>query len=502
MALHPSGSPEEVDLIVIETKELTCVIKGSAAHPQYNKLRKHLSFSIEDVMQFNYRAENLIEIEVYNALTEELEPYRNQSLLPVFFENGRYEIVIIPKGSELLSFYHEFPKFRDAIKRISRSNILTGILHFQNEVGLSSFEIQGEGQEVLLSVVFEVFPTKLDYKKDYKALLNEVNEEVYNLAYHFIKRTYLQGSALIYKDPSLTEFYRLIDMHFKQYMRSIEQIERLSHQQLIKNYKEVRGDRLKQQDSMTKAYLRKNANKFIDVPNGISINDRSIMPQKGLLIQKEHTSNTNENRYVKWTMNRMLTRLKDLRRKIEKSFKKGYGSADDKLVDKLDTMIGWLERRVRNKFWRSIENLDRSIMSLVLQMAPGYRNVLQIYTTISKSIVLTGEVYKMSVKDIATLYEYWTFLKLGSILSQKCNRVSQNIVVFNASGLFVRLDKAQTAEQRFQHPVTKEEITLKYQYDTTNNRLPTVQQKPDTMLSIGKKEEPISINIYSMRNIG
>ena len=57
---------------------------------------------------------------------------------------------------------------------------------------------------MLLTVVLEIFPTKLDYKKDYKALLDGVNEEIYNLAYHFIKRTYLQGSAKIYKEPSLS----------------------------------------------------------------------------------------------------------------------------------------------------------------------------------------------------------------------------------------------------------------------------------------------------------
>jgi len=488
MVSRLSGSPKEKELVVIKTAELTCIIKGSAAHPQYNKLREHMSFKVEDAMQFNCRAENLEEVQVYNVLTGQQENFSDQPLLPVFFENGRYEVIILPEPEieEQITFYHEFPAFKEAIKKLSRSDVLTGTLHFQNEVGLTSFEIRGDRQRVLLTVVLEVFPTKLDYKKDYKALLDEVNEEIYNLAYHFIKRTYLQGSAKIYKEPSLTEFYRLIDLHFEQYTQAIERIEKFSHQQLIKKYVEVRGDQLRKQDSRTLIYLRKNSGKFVDTPNGITIHGRTVMPTKGLLMKKEHSSDTLENRYVKWTMLRMATRLKDLMRVIVKSYAKGYGNEDYELVNKLETMIEWVEKRERSTFWRAIGKLNRSVMSLVLQMAPGYRNVLQVYTTISKSIILQGEIYKMSVKDIATLYEYWTFLKLGRLLEKKCKQVSQNIISINSDGLFVSLDTSRTAERKYVHPVTGEEITLRYQFDTSNNRVPTVQQKPDSMLSIGK----------------
>lgn len=486
MDLPHSGSPKEKELVVIETTELTCIIKGSSAHPQYNKLREHMTFKVEDAMQFQCRAENLESLQIHNVLTDGLVSYQNQKFLPIFFENGRYEIIIIPKTDENLTFYHEFPEFRESVNKISRGNLLTGILHFRNEVGLTSFEIIGEDQRVLLTIVLEIYPTKLDYKLDYKALLDEVNEEIYNLAYHFIKRTYLQGSAKIYKEPSLAEFYRLIELHFSQYLRAIERIEKNSHQQLVKHYTEVRGDQLRVQDSRSLSYLRKNAGRFVEVQNGISIHGRNVMPTKGLLVKKEHTVDTHENRYVKWTMLRIVTRLKDLKRVIESAYSKGYGKVNNDVLGKLTTMIEWVEKREKNIFWRKVGMLDRSVMSLVLQMAPNYRTVLQVYTTISKSIVLQGEIYKMSIKDIATLYEYWTFLKLGRLLDEKCTPISQDIVQVNSNGLFINLNKSKTAERKYIHPVTHEEIILKYQYDTTSNRVPTVQQKPDSMLSIGK----------------
>ncbi|WP_432362385.1 DUF2357 domain-containing protein [Sporosarcina sp. UB5] len=487
MASRLSGSPKDRELVVIETTELTCVIKGPAEHPQYGKLRGYNSLKVEDYMKFQCRAENIITIQIYDVITEELKLYSGQEFIPVFFENGQYEVIIIPKTEDELTFYHEYPQFREAITKVSRVNLLTGILHFRNEVGLTSFEILDSRNRRLVDVMLEIFPAKLDYKKDYKALLNEVSEEIYNLAYHFIKRTYLQGSAKIYKDPSLTEFYRLMQLHYEQYIRAVDRIEIVSHHQLQKHYIEVRGSQLRKPDQRTLAYLRRNSSKFVDVPNGIPIGDRTVMPSKGLLLKKEHTADTHENRYVKWTMARIITRLKELKRVIEGAYTWGYSKLDNELIGMLDQMISGIEKRQKNMFWRTIGKLDRSIISLVLQMAPGYREVLVVYTTISKSIILQGEIYKMSVKDIATLYEYWTFLKLGQLLAEKCVQVSQDVVKVNTEGLFVNLDKSRTAERKYIHPVTGEEITLKYQYDTSSNRVPTVQQKPDSMLSIGKK---------------
>ena len=107
--------------------------------------------------------------------------------------------------------------------------------------------------------------------------------------------------------------------------------------------------------------------------------------------------------------------------------------------------------------------------------------------TVSKGLALQGKMYQMSVKDVATLYEYWTFLKLGQILSKKYDLVSQDIVKVNRDGLFINLDSNRKAERIFQHPVTKEKIILTYQKYEGN--LPTLSQKPDMMLSIQKKSK-------------
>lgn len=258
MVSLPSGSRKPVELLSIEMDKISLVIKGKLDYS------RHIAQSEDTFMQFFYEGTGINEIEIYDATAKKLVPYDGQSLYPIFFENGMYEVVIIPKNDVKPTFYHEYAPFREAISKLSRTNILTGNLHFQNEVGFSEFEIL-EGKECLLRVRIEVFPTKLDYKKDYTNILSEVNEEIYNLAYHFIKRTHLRGSAELFKDPSPTEFYRLIEKHFIEYERALAHIEKRPHHQLITTYEEVRGDRLRKQDSHSRAYLRKNAHKMVDV---------------------------------------------------------------------------------------------------------------------------------------------------------------------------------------------------------------------------------------------
>ncbi len=124
---------------------------------------------------------------------------------------------------------------------LGTSYILMGNLQFQNEVGLSTFEIQDE-RETLLQVTIEVFPSKLDYKRDYQKLLEEVNDEIYNLAYHFLKKTYLGAQIKLDGQPSLAEFYRLITVHFQTFLKAIERIERQPHHKLVKTHEKARGD--------------------------------------------------------------------------------------------------------------------------------------------------------------------------------------------------------------------------------------------------------------------
>ena len=489
MVLRPSGSENFItELVVIETSELTLYIKGSPYHERYESLRQYRQKAegSHERMTFKCSGIRLESIDIFDVREGRLVPKNEHP--PIFFENGVYELIVESKKNRKLIFDHEYQGLRKAVRPVGKNgHILSGNLTFTNEVGFSTFTIKDEYQ-TLLEVTMEIFPSKLDYKEDYQKLLEEVNEEIYNLAYHFLRKTFLGASPKMASDPSLTEFYRLLKGYFSQFFQAIERIVRQPHHQLITEYRYVRGDQIKKLDAFARRQIQKKVALFEEVPHGIDVNHREFLPRKGWTVKKDLSFDTLENRFVKWMICRLIDKTVDLYKKI--TDKKGpyEKKPDHQLLAMVSGMRMQLENQLRKPFWRDIGKLDRTIMSLVLQMKPGYREAYKIFLIISRGLALHGQLFKMSVKDVATLYEYWTYLKMGQILSKKYRSVDQDIVKVRRDGLYVDLDQSKSAKRIFKHPVTGETITLEFQAGA--GKLPTVPQKPDIMLRVEKKGQP------------
>jgi uncharacterized protein len=368
----PSGFRDDVELVKIEVTDFSLVIKGKPYHNLYEGLRQYRKLNRHDVMKFSAIGDSLETVQVYNIDLDQLT--FEQQVRPIFFENGIYQVIIVSKKRQELEFYHEHPKLRQAISNSDLGGIpvLMGNLQFQNEVGYSTFEIRDKGK-TLLEVTLEIFPSKLDYRNDYERLLREVNDEIYNLAFHFIRKTYLGANIKLDGNPSQAEFYRLMTKHFQQFIQAINRIERQPHHTLDTRYVRARGDQLGKIDNYIRKYLQRRT-QFVDVEHGINIHGKTIMPREGVKAKKELVYDTIENRYVKWMIQRLGDKVADLILTLENPNKRWKIEPDKELIDRLVKMKDALQSRVKSHFWKNIGRLDRSIMSLVLQMAPGYRD--------------------------------------------------------------------------------------------------------------------------------
>ncbi|WP_077615742.1 restriction endonuclease-like protein [Caenibacillus caldisaponilyticus] len=492
MASRPSGSEDFVtQLVVIETSELFLYIKGIPYHERYESLKQYRQKAEEtfETMRFECTGVDVESVEVFDVREGCLMEKGEHP--PIFFENGFYQLVVESKQRKRLYFDHEYPALRKAVGPVGKDgHILMGNLRFTNEIGLTTFQIH-DGIRTLLEVTLEIFPSKLDYKEDFYQLLKEVNEEIYNLAFHFLRKTFLGASSVPSSRPSPTEFYRLFDHYVHQFFQAIDRIERQPHHKLVTRYLYVRGDRIKQMDPTARKRIRKKAHLFEETPGGLDIAGHELLPRKGWTVRKDLSFDTLENRFVKW----MISRLRDKTAYIYKKLaEKGpyEKAADPKLLNKVSGMQRLLENRFQMSFWKTVGKLDRSVMSLVLHMKPGYREAYRIYLIVSRGLALLGQMFKMSVKDVATLYEYWTYLKLGQILGRKYEPVSQDIVKVKRDGLYVDLDQTKSAKRVFRHPATGEKIVLEFQ--ARDKGVPTVPQKPDVLLSIEKKDRPYPYN--------
>lgn len=481
MALPPIGS-EEVKLLYVEAKDFTLTIKGRPVHPVAQGLGV-VPENLNDHYIASHRIEGDYKVALcYDPLAEgQLAPYLplNQ-VFACFYEQTPYEIVIEREGEATVSFYHQHQHLRNAVKPVGRRQTLTGMLDFYNDIGQTTFQVRVEGK-MALRVTIEVFPAKLQYREDYWRLLSEVNQEVYNLAFDFLQRTYLKAKLSNHRQASLAEFYSVISFIFDRLVSAFQRVKTSPHQKIVTAHTVVRPERVRRTDHASRRWLERHPDKLRPCSYGLSVAGALYLPERVLDARKRVSYDTYENRVLKWMLGRILAKLGVLKRRYLGTTTR----PDQPVISSIQRMEQVTRGMLAEEFLRECGQVTRvDGQSLVLQMAPGYREVYRYYLMLTKGLSIQGEIFELSVKDVALLYEYWCFLALGSILRQKYKLKRQDAIKVRGEGLAVTLDRGKAASLTFVNEQNGEEYILSY-----NSRLhqsPTVGQRPDNILTLKK----------------
>lgn len=131
------------------------------------------------------------------------------------------------------------------------------------------------------------------------------------------------------------------------------------------------------------------------------------------------TLNTPENRFVKAFMGQASGIIARTRSAAER---RGRNAFTDKLIDDCDRMDAALQPILRHSMWQEVGRLRRiAFSSTVLQRRRGYRHVLRHFARIRLAPRIPLDRNEMrdllELKDIAYLYELWTFFRLAELIS-------------------------------------------------------------------------------------
>ena len=395
------------------------------------------------------------------------------SQIPIFFEEQDYELTIrVDEDKEPVLFFHENPVLNDEITPLpDDDHVLTGTLNFGSDVGYSTLEIKEENKP-LLDLRLEVFPSKINYQDDYYQLLQEVNEEIYNLAYDFMRRTF-QQMKLRKEDsrPDRAEFFNILTQIFNKFEQAFQRLKKNPHHRFQKKTRVLPAARVKDVGRESLKWLKRNPRYY---------DQKQERPHKMLNIEKEYSYDTFENRFVRWMIERIRERL-DI---FQEKHRQLYG-VNDFLNQQISKFQRRFDKMLKQSFLSEVGQIKGlQSLSLVLQMAPGYREVYRYYLILQRGLALKGEIYQLSMKELSRLYEYWCFLKLERILSEEYELERQNLVAYEHDGINFRLEKRNKAEAVFRNPKTSEKFTL--QYNITQGKRVTTGQRPDNILSLSK----------------
>lgn len=467
---------QNIELVYLQTDSVALTIKGSASHPSFpgisiQEKEASLSISCDEAYEYHF-AGNAEEISRQNLAHAFLGQY---ALQPIFFEQQRYEIVIEPLEDHKVEFWHENYNVRKNVTPVGhRSSILSGVINFGNEIGLSDLVLIVDGKNYL-KLTIEVFPSKISYKEDYKEIVADVTAEVYNLVFDFLKKTYDSFDISSKQQASPVEFFAIIRKIYDEFIAAADMVIAKPHHMLQTEHRVLPGYKVKRTDNQTIRWIEKH-------PEQAMRSGSNVLVAKALSVEKHVTYDTKENRLTKYMLQNTARRLENFR----KQYFKLSRDTDDAVITQIDTMVQGIQRRFSTGFLKEIEAVPaRSGMSLVFSMAPGYRELYRCYLMLQHGLSITGSVFNVSVKDLAVLYEYWCFIKLNSLMKDRYQLLSQDIIKVSGNGLFVSLIKGQRSRFRYLNPENGEIITLSYNPKEIN--VPTVAQKPDNVLRLEKK---------------
>lgn len=166
--------------------------------------------------------------------------------------------------------------------------------------------------------------------------------------------------------------------------------------------------------------------------------------------------------------------------------------ADEKLLSELESMQRKLEYNLKRSFLAAVGDLNKlDSITLVLQLAPGYRELYKYYLMLLKGLSLQGKVFELSLKELWELYEYWSYLKMNRLIrdNEKYEMIKHNIIDLDYSGIYVTLSKGNEAEVHYKNISTGEKFILSYNKMVASSL--TTGQKPDNVLTLNKENSDV-----------
>lgn len=469
MDLHHSGHSE---LLKIQTDKVTLLIKGPSTHPKLEGREKSAQTS-----QIRIQCADAVDTTVWGEQSKD-------KISPLFFEQQNYEVIIQHDGTRSVEFWHVNHTIRGNVTPVigvnnAPSTLLTGVINFRGNIGLSELVVKIDGVDYL-TIVIEVYPIKLDYKEDYLALIDDLTKEMYNMIFEFLRETYTGFETGPERSNSLVEFWEIIKHIYHNYMRAVEMITIQPHHVLACSYEVLPTYKAKKTDNKSIRWLASH-------PQYVKESTRGYLFEKVLDAKKSITYDTKENRFTKFILQSTVKRLGEFKNKYLNMDRVKASGPDESVMAELNRMTAELNRKLKSTFFKDVSEFSgQTQLSLVFTMAPGYRELFKYYMVLQHGLSLAGDIYHMSVKNLADIYEYWCFVKLNSLLRQKFGLTCTDkpIVHVSKNGLFVTMAKKKT-ESRLVYKTDKgETVTLSYNQGAI---YPTGPQKPDNVLSIEKE---------------
>ena len=324
---------------------------------------------------------------------------------------------------------------------------MVGRLRPRLYTGTLSVTIISDGHRVG-EALFEVRSRKLDYLTHFRWMLRDIADEVAEVIMERFAATE-QRFSIDESADAATLYQRFA---FLRSLLTDDSLEAALHQIIARPHvsweEQEETRRLGQAIAMSPSLARQltSGGRRVASPLHLRLTVPSL-PSEIVSKRTETTLDTIPNRFVKFALIRwrdVLLAIGDGLQRIGQSPSARRGVVEVGVVlDRLNELLG-------EEVFREVGDLSAfPAGNQVLQKREGYRDVLRAYLQFELAARLAwsgGEdVYKAGQRDVATLYEYWVFLQMATIVSRLGNSPFEfsNLLEVDQHGFNIGLKRGQ-----------------------------------------------------------
>lgn len=467
------------DIFRIETNETSLTWSGRV-HPE----DEAKSLSMPGRLAISPRSNLTIRnIETFRlGITKELSSDATSQIGPRLHEETSYSLFLKTNAGSKVELRHRDPVILQGLNTSNGQSVVHGSINFRSQVGLSRFTVVVDDKPEYDFEV-EVFPSKLDYKSDYDALLADVQDILAGLVLEYLQSTFTLGFATQSTKATKLEWITLLRHLIHDLERAIRYISQHPQHGLIRERLPTRVERLRRPDATI----------FKMVIQGKGMGPKSKMTS-GLVVHTklpEHrarvTLDTPEHRWLSFQLTRIRRQLAHIhmeeRNRIAKDQEpRPRQSRTLEEIAELENRVALLERS--EPIAEAQGFVPAGFTSLKLQASPGYREAYRACLTLMLGLRIAGGPVGLSVKQVHRLYEYWCYLALLRLLAEITGeRIPvSNILAAEQNGLRVQLQRGRRQTVIFSGKANRS-LELTYNPSYSGDAF-IFTQRPDVVLTL------------------
>jgi predicted component of viral defense system (DUF524 family) len=467
-----------MQLLRVEHEDFELLVESNNLSVVFNRARER---QLDMLSSTQYRA-STGSIFLINPTLTQLEPLYALQTHPVFFENRDYFIGLTFHEKEKVTdaYIHSRQKeVQDKFFYRSKLGFLAGTVNFGNDIGKSElrvrYSIDNKPKTFVLN--FEVFPTKLDFRRDYLQIVNDVEQQYPYLVLDFLRKTY---SGFKSGDSPNTDliWWQVFGGLYTEFISASRFILNKPHSRIVQTNRHVRADEVLRWTPR----LEERFGEYRQLPQTLYRAEYKTL-----------TANTPENRFFKHAVQRTGQRFKRVKNYITTAFKTNITPSFEEELDIIGKQLDVLSANPFFKAVSAFKGIKQE--SLVLQKATGYSTILRSWIMLNSGLKFLDGIQRIDLKNIADLYQIWCFLEIKGILQRLLRKEKPDdveLAEIQVDDFVFRIERGVKSRVVFKHNNGDLiELYHDFSFDKAVNkeiRSFTVNQRPDIVLRITRND--------------